>query len=377
MYLLYAPEDKFRKLKRNSSILCDEVRFTFNVAYCPKFFWQKYHLLHGCRDITPRWMVRMRRRRKLDNILIVGKGGIGDTMWLMPFAKALRLKYPRAVILIACSDRVMPIWQGVPYANMCVKEDFWNLQNLLRNADEVYDFGGVATYMKKEMRLDPIEAIFKLGDLPLPKDKKDCRPMLVIDIEEGKRAETSLEKKGVDLKSDKVICIGLESSTPNRDWPFEYNKELSRKLIADGFKVVWLGESMRYETELVDDETNDIGVINLVRKTKLREAIALIALSDVFVGPISGLLHVAAALEIPSVGLFGAYSPKIRDKFWIKNVNLWHKLECAPCNEHWTECPKGHPAPCMKILQPEEVYETVVQVFRKYPRQNIEKLPIE
>lgn len=377
MYLLYAPEDKFRKLKRNSSILCDEVRFTFNVAYCPKFFWQKYHLLHGCRDITPRWMVRMRRRRKLDNILIVGKGGIGDTMWLMPFAKALRLKYPRAVILIACSDRVMPIWQGVPYANMCVKEDFWNLQNLLRNADEVYDFGGVATYMKKEMRLDPIEAIFKLGDLPLPKDKKDCRPMLVIDIEEGKRAETLLEKKGVDPKTDKIICIGLESSTPNRDWPFEYNKELSRKLIADGFKVIWLGETMRYETGLVDEETNSIGVVNLVRRTKLREVLAIIALSDVFVGPISGLLHVAAALEIPSVGLFGAYNPKIRDKFWVKNINLWHKLDCAPCNEHWTECPKGHPAPCMKILQPEEVHAAIIEQFKKYPRRDIEKLPID
>ncbi len=377
MYLLYAPEQKFGKLKSNTPILCDEVKFTFNVAYCAKFFWQKYHIIQGCRDITPRWMIRMRRRRTLSNILIVGRGGLGDTMWLMPFAKALRQKFPRAAILIACSERVMPLWHGVPYANICVKSDFWNLQNIIRGADEVFDFGGVATYMEKERRLAPVEAIFKLGDLPLPKDKKDCRPMLVIEIGEGKKAEGVLKTHDIDPKTDKIICIGLESSTPNRDWPFEYNKELSRMLIADGFKVIWLGESMRYESELVGDETNSIGVVNLVRRTKLREVMAIIALSDVFVGPISGLLHIAAALEVPSVGLFGAYNPKIRDKFWIKNVNLWHKLNCAPCSEHWTECPKGHPAPCMKILQPDEVHETIIQLYKKYPRQNMEKLPIE
>jgi ADP-heptose:LPS heptosyltransferase len=322
-------------------------------------------------------MIRMRHRRELNNILIIATGGIGDSMWCMPFAKALRQKFPRSTVLIACNERAMPVWQGVPYANMCVSDIFWNLQNLIRNADEVFDFGGIATYMEKEMKLDPIEAIFKLGELPLPKDKKDCRPMLVVTIDEGKRAEALLKREGIDTKTDKIISIGLESSTSNRNWVFEYTKELTRKLIADGFKVIWLGESVDYETRMLDEETNSIGAANLTHRTSLRESIAIIALTDVFVGPGSGLLHIATALEIPSIGLYGAFNPRVRNKFWTKSLCIWHKIECAPCNEHWTECSKGHPAPCMKVISPGEVYEAIKKLNSLYPRPNIEKLPIE
>jgi ADP-heptose:LPS heptosyltransferase len=319
----------------------------------------------------------MRQRRQLNNILIIATGGIGDSMWCMPFAKALREKYPRSIILVACTERAMLVWSGVPYCNICVNDIFWNLQNLVRTSDEVFDFGGVASYMEKERKLDPIEAIFKLGELPLPKDKKDCRPMLVVTIDEGKKAETLLKREGIDTKKDKIISIALESSTSNRNWVFEYVKVLTKQLIADGFKVVWLGESVDYETRFLDDETNSIGAVNLVHKTNLREVMAILALTDVFVGPASGSLHIATALEIPSVGLFGAFDPRIRNKFWTKYITIWHKIECAPCNEHWTECAKGHPAPCMKIINPQEVYEAVKKLYSLYPRLSIEKLPIE
>lgn len=271
----------------------------------------------------------------------------------------------------------MPVWLGVPFANMCVKDEFWNLQQLIRSADEVFDFGGIATYMEKEMKLDPIEAIFRLGELPLPKDKKDCRPMLVITIDEGKRAEALLKKEGIDTKTDKIITIALESSTSNRNWVFEYVKDLTQQLILEGFKVIWLGESVDYETRMLDDETNAIGAVNLTHKTNLREAMAILALTDVFVGPSSGLLCIATALEIPSVGLFGAFNPRVRDKFYTKFIPIWNKIECTPCNEHWTECSKGHPAPCMKVITPGEVYKTIRKLNSLYPRMNIEKLPIE
>lgn len=319
----------------------------------------------------------MRQRRELNNILIIAVGGIGDGMWVMPFAKALRLKYPRSVILIACNERSMPIWHGVPFANLCVKDEFWNMQSLIRMADEVYDFGGIATTMQKEMKLDPVEAIFKIGDLPLPKDKKDCRPQLVVTIDEGKKAEALLRRSGVEVKTDKIISIGLESSTSNRNWPFDYTKDLTKKLIAKGFKVIWFGETADYETRFLDDETNSIGAINLVKKTSLRDAMAIIALSDVFVGPGSGLMCISTALEIPTVGLWGAFNPKSRDKFYTKFIGLWHKIECAPCNEHWTECSKGHPSPCMKVISPDEVLTAVLKLHSLYPRSNLEKLPIE
>lgn len=375
MYLLYAPREKFNNLPPKTPLITEEVLFTSNVAYCPKFFWKKYHILQGCRDVTPNWMVRMRQRRELKNILLIATGGIGDSMWCMPFANALRKKYPQAAILAVCSERVMPVWQGVPYCNMCVKDEFWNMQALVRGADEVFDFAGVAT--GKEKQLDPIETVFKTGELPLPKDKKDCRPQLVVTIDEGKRIEAMLKREGISTRTDKIVSIALESSTSNRNWVFEYVKETTKKLIADGYKVIWLGESTDYETRMLDDETNAIGATNLVHRTNLRETMAVLALTDVFVGPASGLMVIATSLEIPTVGLFGAFNPKSRDKFYTKFIPLWHKIECAPCYEHWTECRKGHPAPCMKVIQPIEVYEAIKKLLSLYPRSILGKLPIE
>lgn len=375
MYLLFAPPEKFGNLPPKTPLLSDEVLFTYNVAYCPKFFWKKYHVMQGCRDVTPRWMIRLRYRRELRNILIIATGGIGDSMWTMPFANALRKKHPQAAILIVCNERVMYVWQGVPYCNMCVKDEFWNMQGLVRGADEVFDFAGVAT--GKEKRLDPVESIFRIGELPLPKESRDCRPHLIVTIDEGKRAEALLRREGIEPKTDKIITIALESSTSNRNWVFEYVKELTRTLIADDFKVIWLGESTDYETRMLDDVTNSIGATNLVHRTNLREAMAIIALTDVFVGPASGLMIIATSLEIPTVGLFGAFNPQSRDKFYTKFVPIWHKIECAPCNEHWTECAKGHPAPCMKVIGPNEVYQAIKKLKTLYPRSLLGKLPIE
>ncbi len=375
MYLLYAPPEKFNNLPPKTPLLSEEVLFTYNVAYCPKFFWKKYHVMQGCRDITPGWMVRLRHRRELRNILIIATGGIGDSMWCMPFTNALRKKYPRSTILIACTVRVMPVWQNVPYANMCVSDEFWNLQNLIRGADEVFDFAGVAT--GKKMHIDPVETVFKEGELPLPKDKKDCRPMLVVTIDEGKRVEAMLKREGIDTMTNKIISIGLESSTSNRNWVFEYVKELTKKLISEGFKVIWFGESPDYETRMLDDETNAIGAVNLVHRTSLREVMAILALTDVFVGPASGLMVLATSLETPTVGLFGAFNPRVRDKFYTKFIPLWHKIECAPCDEHWTECAKGHPAPCMKVISSNEVLLAIDELIKKWPRPVLGKLPIE
>jgi len=410
LYLLYAPEDKFGKLPPKTSLLSEEVLFTNNVAYCPKFFWKTTHVLQGCRDITPGWMTRMRRRRTLTNILIRTGGGIGDVMWSMPFAKALRQKYPRSRILVATTERAMPVFLEVPYIDMCVKDEYWNLQSLIRTSDEVYDFGGIATVLKKEMRMDPIEATFRMGELPLPKEKKDCRPMLVVTINEGKKTEAKLKREGIDPAKDKIISISLESSTPNRDWPFLFVRILTEKLISDGYKVIWLSESKDLgdtyffgcecgnefsfttrtlpgkitwqcpackKVNTIEEVKQPDGVFNLGGRTNIREAMAVIALSDVFVGPNSGLMVIATSLEIPTVGLFGAFNPKLRAKFYEKFFGLAGKVDCAPCNMHWTECPRGHPAPCMKLISPKMVYEKVKLLLKLYPRQNLGKLPIE
>jgi ADP-heptose:LPS heptosyltransferase len=355
-------------------------------------------------------MIKMRRKRQLNRILVIAVGGFGDVMWTMPAMRQLREMYPRAIILVATEERTQPIFLGVPYANACVSSEFWNLQNLIRMSDEVYDFGGIATFLKKEMTKEPVEACFYHVELPVPKNKEQMRPHLVVTLDEGKEAEALLRRNGVSPEEDKIITIALESSTPNRNWVFTYTKLLTEQLITDGHKVIWLSElkdfgnsyffgcSCGWEFELqtrtppatisykcpackqentIKEIKQPEGLLNLGGKTNIRQTMAIIALSDVFVGPCSGLMVIATSLGIPSVGLFGAFNPNRIAKYYDKFIPLWGKTNCAPCGEHWTECREGYPAPCMKKISWEQVYIATKELLQKYPRPAIGKLPLE
>lgn len=410
MYLLRAPVAKFNNLPVNTHLITEEVSFSHNLAYCPKFYWKKIHELQGCEDVSPAWLRQERKTRTLNRILVLSTGGFGDVMWTMPAIRAMRKRWPRARILVATEQKNMQLFDHFPYADFCVKDDFWNLQNLIRNSDDVFDFGGIATFLKKEMAMDPIEACFYHIDLDMPDDKSELIPHIVVTLDEGKHMEARLKREGINFSKDKIIAIALESSTPNRNWPFSYVRSLTSTLLANGYKVIWLSENKdlgdtifrscscgwEFTVSIKDrpDEisftcpvckkvtieknfVNDSGLINLAGKTNMRDCMALLPFCSAFVGPNSGLMVMATSLGVPTIGLFGAFNPKNRVKFFQKFKALWGKTECAPCDEHWTECRLGYPAPCMKKITPDEVWSDLQVLLATYPHSVQGVRPIE
>lgn len=377
MYLLYAPPEKFGKIPSGLPLITKEVKFYANTGFCAKYYWWKAHTMAGCKDITPKHFVKLRAKRTLQTILIFAAGGIGDTMWAMPAARALREKYPTSSIMVLCEKKHMALWKGVPYITGATSDGFWSTTGFMMKCDEAYDFGGIVTVDDKLIRNDPIISTFKIIEIPLPKDRKKCRPMLVVTADEGRKVEQELKDKGIHLDQHKIITIGIESTTSNRNWPFEYTRKLTRALVDKDYKVVWLGTDKTKSEQLIPIQTKESGALNLIGNTGIRDVMALLALTDVYIGPSSGLLCIATALETPSIGLWGAFDPKCRSVFYDKYIPLWGKENCSPCGEHWTECRHGHPAPCMKRISPRLVFDEVEKMLKKYPRSLASKKPIE
>ena len=107
-------------------------------------------------------------------------------------------------------------------------------------------------------------------------------------------------------------------------------------------------------------------VRNLAGQTHLKQAMALIAAAKGLVSNDSGLMHVAAAFEVPQVALFGSSSPEHTPALSGRAHMIWLKwdptyepsLDCAPCFKR--SCPLGHMR-CLWDISAQRVGQEVAQ----------------
>jgi heptosyltransferase-2 len=87
-------------------------------------------------------------------------------------------------------------------------------------------------------------------------------------------------------------------------------------------------------------------------ETDIGDLIALLSLCDGFAGNDSGAMHLASALAIPTVGIFGSTNPDRTGPGGPRADVVYHRLECSPCLER--TCRFGH-YNCMREITPAEV----------------------
>lgn len=107
-----------------------------------------------------------------------------------------------------------------------------------------------------------------------------------------------------------VVALAPGAVGPGKRWPTGHYAELARRLAADG-RTMWVLGGPN-ETPLAAEiaAAGGAGVRDLTG-TDLRNAILALAACDVAVSNDSGLLHIAAAIGTPSIGIFGPTSPRL------------------------------------------------------------------
>jgi ADP-heptose:LPS heptosyltransferase len=156
-----------------------------------------------------------------------------------------------------------------------------------------------------------------------------------------------------------LVVIHPGPTWPVREWPLEAWTELVRALAKEGFThVIQIGSGRPGAVGAALDRPIP-GVWSLVNELSLDESVALVSLCQVFVGIESGLLHVAAALRVPGVGLFGPTLPESRYAPSSSVRGVLAPVECRGCHHRWprlhweTGCP--HDIACMKAITPAQV----------------------
>jgi len=156
-----------------------------------------------------------------------------------------------------------------------------------------------------------------------------------------------------------AVALAPGAVGPSKRWPADAYAALVRRLLDTGLEVWVLGGPQ--EKNLAKEIIGDTKARDLTGKD-LRNAILALAAAAAAVSNDSGLLHVAAALGTPSIGIFGPTSPW----HWAPlnplaaTIETTTELACRPC--HKPVCRLVHHR-CMRDIHPEQVFAAVDQAL--------------
>jgi len=157
--------------------------------------------------------------------------------------------------------------------------------------------------------------------------------------------DAALRNQALSKDEYYVFVPGAEYG-PAKRWPASRFAELAR-LLDKPVVLLGSGKEMALAQEIAQ-LASDADIRNLAGATSLTQAFALIAAARQVVTNDSGLMHVAAALGVAQVAIFGSSSPlhtpplsENAQVVWLKNDPAYQPaLDCAPCYER--SCPLGH-----------------------------------
>lgn len=340
---------------------------------------------------------------KVRKVLVIKLRHLGDVLLTAPVFSALKKALPHAKIDAFIWSECVPMLEGHPSVDGWIEYDrSWKKLRLKRLFKEVFllrkirsqnydlvinltegDRGALAAKISKapiRVGFDPkkkgfwgkkglythvvkacpglrhtvernLDALRALGIFPKLEERE-----LFLHVPES--AVSTVKKL---TSSDSFILIHPASRWRFKCWPVEKMRELTQELLAKGEKLVFSSGPDPMEKAMVDEIVKGFPVLNLAGKVSLKELGALIQLAKTLISVDSAPLHMASALKIPTVAIFGPTS----DVTWgpWKNPKariVAQPFSCRPCYQDGCGGSKVsdclHSLPVSKVI---EVYESL------------------
>jgi ADP-heptose:LPS heptosyltransferase len=289
----------------------------------------------------------------MEKILIILWGGVGDVISATPTVKALRCKYPLSEITVIHSLQAFEIIKTNPNINKFVLRDTKAARNEIRNINR-FDI----VLQTRDQELDII-------DVPRKQIIADKVGLNVNGIKNEiylSHDEKKWAKSYVANFKNVILLQSCSTTHGGKQWEINKWEELVSRFNNNDFLLIG------------NNEDNHIhGTIDLRGKTTIRQAIALLNESNLFVGIDSFLNHATDATSTNGVVLFGSSNPKMWG--YDKNINIYIRVSCSPCStESSRKCISNI---CMNIPV-DEVEQAVrkqlkvAMILKKYKNENLD-----
>lgn len=337
----------------------------------------------------------------IKKILVRAPNWIGDAVMCLPALESLGALYPSSEIFVLAKPRVVPVFANNPAVSGFItleagrhggflgtlrlsrelREKSFDLAVLFQNA-----FGAAlisllgaakervgyardmrtglltkaipvsAEIRKKHQVFYYLNIIKELGG----KVPANPVPRIYITGEEAASAGAFFERQG--LAGAPVFGVAPGASYgPSKRWPAERFASVLKGLTGEygGAALIFGGPEDKDACAGVKEAMPS--AIDLSGKIPLRESIVLMSCMRAFITNDSGPMHIAAALGVPTVAVFGSTEDSLTGPVGPKAASVREKIECSPCFKR--ECSFGN-YDCLKRVDAQRVLAKVKELMQ-------------
>ena len=332
-----------------------------------------------------------------NKILIIKLRAIGDVILTTPVFQNLRAQFPNCQIdfivekpaypLVAENPDLDNIWIAPYGEELSFKNDQKFFKNIRRQKYDVcFDLFGnprsalISLFSRTKLRVgfdfrirkyayhikipsraaQVHEVKFNLDalnyfDIPV----KSEQPRIFMKKSDLKKARTIM--KELDYNQVPVIALNPSASWPAKKWPLNYFADLGMSVLENfnaRILVLW-GPGELDDAKKLADKIGSYAAVHPA--TDISEQAALLSLCNLYVGNDTSPMHMAAAVGIPTVGIFGPTNARLQGLFGKNSMAVFNsEIACLGCDQ--LDCRQMD---CMNDLKPETVFAQVKDFIKK------------
>lgn len=338
-------------------------------------------------------------------LLIRATNWVGDAIMALPALRAVRARFPEAHVAVLALPYVAQIYQGQGIADELISYDRkgthagmggreklaaelkakkFNAALLLQNA---FDAAWIAWRAGIPQRigynrdargllLTKAIALPKPGEIPAHEkfyylellrragwlDALPDVPVISLRIapNDAQRAEEKVRAGGVSTGAMRVAVGAGASYGSAKCWPPErFAQALNLMQRERNVEVILFGTPGEAAVSAAIQAGLAKPALDLTGKTEIAELPALLSRCHAFLGNDSGAMHVAAAVGLPVVAVFGPTDPFGTAPVTPRATIVQERPYCSPC--FLRRCPTDHR--CMTAIAPQRVGESLLCVL--------------
>jgi len=332
-------------------------------------------------------------------ILVVKPSSLGDVIHSLPFLNALKKTFPDCRIDWVISRNLKGILEDNPFVNQLISIDKDSWKNPLKLIDTLSEF----LSLRKKLKSSSYDVVVDLQGL--------LRSGLITFFSNSPlKVGFSTSREGSRLAYNKIVTVNgtvhavdrylkaaesIGARTDSIEFPLHINERVrdkTERLLQGKDKYVLIAPSSRWKTKnwpidnfislinkvslpcVITGSKNDFAIgqkisdsssgntVNLCGKTDLKNLIALIEGASAVVTNDSGPMHIAKAMNVPIVALFGPTDPEKTGPYGWKGNNtirvITADVPCRPCFKRKCTDPL-----CMQDISVDTVYGALKELL--------------